>query len=107
MQIKNLITGEIFTAHYSTEHAASSYGQPVIVIDETGEAVDQFGYEILPEAAKSVWEITGKLPENTKPETWHTITEWVSAMTEDDARSVFRKNNPQHTRLSSPVLIAK
>lgn len=47
MQIKNLITGEIFTAHYSTDHPASSYGQPVIVIDETGEAVDIFGYEII------------------------------------------------------------
>lgn len=47
MQIKNLLTGKILKAHYSTEHPASSYGQPVIVIDETGEAVDLFGYEIV------------------------------------------------------------
>lgn len=47
MKIKNLLTGEIFKAHYSRDHPASSYNQPVIVIDETGEAVDLFGYEII------------------------------------------------------------
>jgi hypothetical protein len=52
MKIRNLITGEIFEAEYSTNHAASSYGQPVLVVKETGEAVDSWAYEILPEETK-------------------------------------------------------
>jgi hypothetical protein len=31
-----------YTLTLSTEHAASSYGQPVLVDTETGEAIDQF-----------------------------------------------------------------
>ena len=46
MKVKNIVTGEVFKAEFSTDHAASSYGKPVLVL-ETGEAVDQIFYEIL------------------------------------------------------------
>ncbi|MBA7631271.1 hypothetical protein ES703_38801 [subsurface metagenome] len=46
MKVRNIITREIFEAEFSTDHAASSYGQPILVL-ETGEAVDQIFYEIL------------------------------------------------------------
>ncbi|MDL1863274.1 hypothetical protein FBR04_19925 [Betaproteobacteria bacterium PRO7] len=34
--------GSQFPAYFTTEHAASSYGQPVLVNADTGEAIDQF-----------------------------------------------------------------
>ncbi|MDD4987054.1 MAG: helix-turn-helix domain-containing protein [Dehalococcoidales bacterium] len=54
---RNLLTGEIFAAHQTRNHPASSYGKPVWVRDDNGEAFDQFGMEPLesttaPEAAK-------------------------------------------------------
>jgi len=41
MKVRNILTGKIFEAELRTDHAASSYGQPVLVLKETGEAVDQ------------------------------------------------------------------
>ena len=46
MRVKNILTGKVFEAEWSVEHPASSYGQPVLVL-ETGEAVDLFGFEVL------------------------------------------------------------
>jgi hypothetical protein len=47
MRIRNIVTGEVFEAEWTTDHAASSYGQPVLVLKETGEAVDAVFFEIL------------------------------------------------------------
>ena len=42
MQLQNKINGYEYEAELSTDHSASSYGQPVLVDTDTGEAVDQF-----------------------------------------------------------------
>jgi hypothetical protein len=50
MILKNLLTGSGYHAVLTTEHAASSYRQPVVVIttgDLEGEAVDPLGWEIV------------------------------------------------------------
>jgi hypothetical protein len=46
MKIKSIITGQIFEADWRTDHPASSYGQPVLVL-KNGEAVDAVWYEVL------------------------------------------------------------
>lgn len=43
MTLQNILTGEIVHAEWSTEHPASSYGQPVLVTD-SGEAIDEWYY---------------------------------------------------------------
>jgi hypothetical protein len=43
---ENLLTGEIFEGHQTTEHPASSYGRPVWVRDDNGEAFDLVGIEM-------------------------------------------------------------
>jgi hypothetical protein len=48
------LTGATFEAEWTTEHPASSYGQPVLVLKETGEAVDAWGYERIDNLKKSV-----------------------------------------------------
>ena len=48
-RFRNLLTNEIFMAHFTTEHAASSYGQDVLVRDDTGEVVDMFCLEVEPD----------------------------------------------------------
>jgi len=52
MKVKNILTGRVFEAEWTTDHPASSYGQPVLVLKETGEAVDLFGFEIISEDDK-------------------------------------------------------
>ena len=47
MKIRNIVTGEILDAEWRTDHAASSYGQPALVLTKTGEAVDAIWYKIL------------------------------------------------------------
>ena len=50
MILKNLLTGRGYHAVLTTEHAASSYGQPVVMVttgDLEGEAVDPLGWEII------------------------------------------------------------
>jgi len=44
MKALNILTNEIRTLKLSTEHAASSYGQPVLVDAETNEVIDQFSW---------------------------------------------------------------
>lgn len=44
-RFRNLLTGEIITAYQTTEHACSSYGQPVWVNVENNEAFDLIGLE--------------------------------------------------------------
>ncbi len=46
MKIKNIITGKTYSAEWRTDHAASSYGQAVMVL-ETGEAVDAVFYQVI------------------------------------------------------------
>ena len=41
MKYRNVLTGEVFEAEWRTDHAASSYGQPVLVRTDTGEVVDR------------------------------------------------------------------
>ena len=48
MRVINILTGEEFEAELRMDHAASSYGQPVLVL-ETGEAVDAWGFQIVKE----------------------------------------------------------
>ncbi len=43
MKAENNLTGEIYTLRLTTDHAVSSYGQPVIVT-EAGEAIDKFSW---------------------------------------------------------------
>jgi hypothetical protein len=43
---ENLLTGEVFEGHQTTEHPASSYGRPVWVRDDNGEAFDLVGIEM-------------------------------------------------------------
>ncbi|MBK1722819.1 hypothetical protein CKO23_11245 [Thiocystis violacea] len=45
MRVRNLISGEEFVAALTTEHAASSYNQPVVIVD--GDAIDPVGIEIV------------------------------------------------------------
>jgi len=47
MHYRNKLTGEIRDYHETTEHAASSYGQPVLVDSETNEAADRWHLEIV------------------------------------------------------------
>ncbi len=42
MKLHNTLTGYTYEGALTTEHAASSYGQPVLVDVATGDAVDQF-----------------------------------------------------------------
>jgi hypothetical protein len=49
MKVKNIFTGNIHEAEWRTNHAASSYGQPVLVLKESGDAVDAIFFEILPD----------------------------------------------------------
>jgi len=48
MKVKNVLTGTVYEAGWSADHPASSYGQPVLIL-ETGEGVDLFGFEVLDE----------------------------------------------------------
>ena len=45
MRIKNLLTNREYDATLSTEHAASSYGQAVVIVE--GDAIDPVGVEII------------------------------------------------------------
>jgi len=50
MKARNLVTGRVYEVELTTEHAASSYGQAVMVIaegPEKGRAVDRAFYEII------------------------------------------------------------
>lgn len=47
MKVRNILTGRTYEAEWSTEHSASSYGQPVLVLKETGEAVDAWAFEVV------------------------------------------------------------
>jgi hypothetical protein len=51
MKVRNILTKKIFKAKWTTNHAASSYGQPVLVL-ETGEAVDSWAFEIIEDEGK-------------------------------------------------------
>ena len=42
MKLRNKINGYEYEAELSTETSASSYGQPVLVDTDTGEAIDKF-----------------------------------------------------------------
>ena len=42
MRLRNKINRYEYEAKLSTENSASSYGQPVLVDIDTGEAIDQF-----------------------------------------------------------------
>lgn len=44
MKLKNTLTDYTYTGELTTEHAASSYGQPVLVDTTTGDAVDKFSF---------------------------------------------------------------
>jgi len=44
MRIRNLVNNYEYEAELSTEHSASSYGQPVLVDLSTGEAIDKFSF---------------------------------------------------------------
>ena len=50
MKLRNLLTGEIVDAEYTTDNPASSYGQAVLVNTASGEPMDRFGFEELAEA---------------------------------------------------------
>lgn len=95
MKVKNNLTGEIFNAEFSTEHAASSYSQPVLVL-ETGEAVDKVFYEILKdqEGEKIEKEITKKFRvdeyNNVYDEKGYFYCKWE--MLTEDEREIVRKN---------------
>jgi hypothetical protein len=47
VHVLDRLTGEVLPATLTTEHSASSYGQPVIVLED-GQAVDSWQYEVLP-----------------------------------------------------------
>jgi len=49
VKIRSLLTGKVYDAEFRIDHPASSYGQPVLVLKQTGEAVDQVFFEILKE----------------------------------------------------------
>lgn len=44
MKLKSSLTGYQYEAVLTTENAASSYGQPVLVDVTTGGAIDQFSF---------------------------------------------------------------
>ena len=44
MKLKSSLTGYQYEAALTTEHAASSYGQPILVDLATGSAIDQFSF---------------------------------------------------------------
>lgn len=46
MKLHNTQTDYTYEGALSTEHAASSYGQPVLVDVATGDAVDQFSFSL-------------------------------------------------------------
>ena len=46
MKIRNLINGYEYQAELTTDHAASSYGQPVLIDRSSGEAIDQFSFAL-------------------------------------------------------------
>ena len=46
MKLKNTLTDYTYTGKLTTEHAASSYGQPVLVDTTTGDAVDKFSFAL-------------------------------------------------------------
>jgi hypothetical protein len=45
MIVRNVLTGETFEVRETTEHPASSYGKPVLVRTDTGEALDRWYLE--------------------------------------------------------------
>jgi len=45
MRVKSMLDGRELEVHLSTEHAASSYGQPVAVTED-GEALDAFSWTL-------------------------------------------------------------
>ena len=50
MKIRSVLTGAVYQARFSTEHPASSYGQPVLLVkklDGTEEAIDRWAFQIL------------------------------------------------------------
>ncbi|OQC28615.1 MAG: hypothetical protein BWX71_00736 [Deltaproteobacteria bacterium ADurb.Bin072] len=50
MKARNIVTGKVYEVKLTTDHAASSYGQAVMVIaegPEKGQAVDRVFYEII------------------------------------------------------------
>ena len=44
MRVKNIWTGRVFEAEWRTDHPATSYGQPILVLKETDHAVDFLDY---------------------------------------------------------------
>ena len=44
MKLKSSLTVYQYEAALTTEHAASSYGQPILVDLATGSAIDQFSF---------------------------------------------------------------
>ena len=46
MKLKNTLTDYTYNGELTTEHAASSYGQPVLVDTTTGDAVDKFSFAL-------------------------------------------------------------
>ena len=44
MRLRNRLNGYTYKGALRTEHAASSYGQPVLVDVETGDAIDVFSF---------------------------------------------------------------
>ena len=44
MKAVNLVTDEVRELRFSTTHSASSYGIPVLVDVESGEAIDDFSF---------------------------------------------------------------
>lgn len=49
MRIRNLLSNAEFDAALTTDHAASSYGQAVVIVQ--GEAIDPIGVEIIEASA--------------------------------------------------------
>ncbi|MBK1620341.1 hypothetical protein CKO42_18230 [Lamprobacter modestohalophilus] len=45
MRIKNLLNNREYDATLTTEHAASSFGQAVVIVE--GDAIDPVGVEII------------------------------------------------------------
>ena len=46
MKLYNTLTNYTYEGTLTTEHAASSYGQPVLVDVATGDAVDKFTFSL-------------------------------------------------------------
>jgi len=47
MKVRSLLTGKEFQAEWRVDHPASSYGQPICVLKETGQAIDLFCFSII------------------------------------------------------------